>query len=171
MVSLLRLDVARLKKSPGESGRFYLRAELPPVELSGDRMSFSGPVGVSVVVTSTGSALAVDGKASGRMILNCSRCLEHFEHVFEVPVQETYVQSGGGMEEEAVVFNGDFIDIGPEVIKSVLMSLPMKAVCREDCPGLCPGCGSNLNECGCGGAGRDTDPRLSILKELLQDGQ
>ncbi|NPV73284.1 MAG: DUF177 domain-containing protein [Pelotomaculum sp.] len=165
---MLKLDVARLKRAPGDSARFELLAEsLPPLELQGELLEFSGPVKAVLNVANTGSALTVEGEASGRIKLNCSRCLDPFDYPFTVSVQETYtpVPDGG---EETVPFSGDVLDITPEVLKSIILSLPMKAVCRMDCLGLCPGCGHNLNEGRCRCEGEDVDPRLSVLKNLIK---
>ncbi|MCL6560327.1 MAG: DUF177 domain-containing protein, partial [Firmicutes bacterium] len=68
----------------------------------------------------------------------------------------------------AVPFHGDVLDVTPEVLKSIILALPMKAVCREECPGLCPGCGRNLNEGRCGCVNEDIDPRLSVLKDFFK---
>ena len=171
VVTLLQLDVARLKKSPGDFARYELLAELPPLELSGERFNFSGPVNASLVVHNNGSTLSVGGMVSGGLRLTCCRCLETFDFLFEVPIEETYSQTAGRGREEEVPFSGDVIDATPEVLKSIILALPMKAVCRDRCPGLCPKCGHNLNEGACDCAGEDIDPRLSVLKELLKDKQ
>lgn len=165
---MLQLDVARLKRSPGDSVRFDLPADLPPLELAGENVSFAGPVKAGLVVRNTGTNLAVEGEVSGTLKLTCGRCLEPFDYFFEVPVEETYAPASEGDRGEAVPFTGDVLDITPEVLKSIILALPMKAVCREECPGLCPKCGRNLDEGRCGCGNEDMDPRLSVLKDLLK---
>ena len=71
-------------------------------------------------------------------------------------------------DEEIETFSGDSIDLTSSVIRNILAVLPMKVVCRDDCKGLCPVCGQNLNikDCGC-----DTtyiDPRFESLRSLLK---
>ncbi|MDD2499121.1 MAG: DUF177 domain-containing protein, partial [Desulfitobacteriaceae bacterium] len=72
-------------------------------------------------------------------------------------------------EEEIYFYEGDKIDILPQVLQTILLELPMKVLCREDCKGLCPVCGTNLNikECRC--ERESIDPRLAALKNLLND--
>lgn len=170
VVTVLQLNIARLKRSPGDSVQFDLLADLSPLEMPGESLSFSGPVKAGLVVNNTGATLAVEGEVSGRLNLTCGRCLEFFEYFFEVPIEETYTPAPAseGDRGEAVPFTGDVLDITPEVVKSIILALPMKAVCREECPGLCPKCGHNLNEGRCGCGNEEFDPRLSALKDLLK---
>jgi uncharacterized protein len=166
---VLQLNVARLKRSPGDTARYDLTAELPALELQDESMRFSGPVKAGLDVDNTGPVLAVKGEVSGKLTLTCGRCLEPFEYSFDVPVEETYAPDTGGEKGEAVPFSGDILDITPEVLKSIILALPMKAVCREDCRGLCPKCGKNLNEGRCDCESEDIDPRFSVLKDLFKE--
>jgi len=68
---------------------------------------------------------------------------------------------------DAEPFDGKTIDLDPIVREQVLLALPVSVVCRDDCKGLCPKCGQNLNERDCGhGAEKEIDPRLARLKDL-----
>ncbi len=70
----------------------------------------------------------------------------------------------GDADEE--LFDGKTIDLDPILREQVLLALPMQVVCREDCSGLCPTCGQNLNEAKCGCEQRVVDPRLAVLKDI-----
>ncbi len=167
--TMLQLDVARLKRSPGESVSFELMTDLPPMEMAGEKISFDGPVKAVLSATNTGQAIIVEGTVSGLLQLNCSRCLEPFRYSFEVPFAEIYTTAvEEAKEEEAIPFSGDILDVTPEVLKGLIMELPMKAVCHEECQGLCSGCGQNLNQGRCGCAGTEVDPRLSVLRDILK---
>lgn len=63
-------------------------------------------------------------------------------------------------------FDGKTIDLDPIVREQVLLALPMHAVCKEDCKGLCGMCGQNLNEKACGCQSKVIDPRLAALKDI-----
>lgn len=165
---MLQLDVGMLKKAPGDFEPFNLSAELPPFELQGECMNFPGPVKAILVVSNNGTTLVVEGEVSGRLTLNCSRCLDNYDYFFEVPFSETYAQAAQDNVGEVVPFSGDILDITPEVLNSIILSLPMKALCREDCRGLCQRCGCNLNKSRCDCSNEETDPRLSVLKKLLK---
>jgi uncharacterized protein len=67
---------------------------------------------------------------------------------------------------EEEVYTGKVIDLDPLVREQLVLSLPAYPVCREDCKGLCPVCGSNLNERDCGCDRHVPDPRWAGLKKL-----
>lgn len=67
---------------------------------------------------------------------------------------------------DELVFEGKTIDLDPILREQVLLALPMNAVCRDDCKGLCSKCGQNLNEKQCGCDTRVLDPRLAALKDI-----
>jgi uncharacterized protein len=64
------------------------------------------------------------------------------------------------------VFDGRTIELDPIIREQILLALPMDAVCRDDCKGLCPSCGKDLNESACACAPRPMDPRLAALKSI-----
>lgn len=165
---MLQMNVARLKHSPGISASFNLCEEIPPLEMQGEKVAFAGPVRASLTAANTGGALKVEGSASGNLRLTCGRCLERFDFPFTVPVEEVFVFAAEKAAEDAVVFTGDVLDVTQEVYSGVILALPMKLLCREDCPGLCPRCGQKLADGPCGCGGEDIDPRLSALKKLLK---
>ena len=68
------------------------------------------------------------------------------------------------------VFDGKVIDLTPIVREQVVLALPMSAVCREDCRGLCGQCGQNLNEKACGCSPKFEDPRFAALKNIKLQG-
>ncbi len=78
-------------------------------------------------------------------------------------------ESGGSFELEDAdqeLFDGKTIDLTPIVREQLLLALPMNAVCREDCKGLCSQCGANRNEVACACDTRPVDPRLAPLKNI-----
>ncbi|MBZ4420049.1 DUF177 domain-containing protein [Myxococcus sp. RHSTA-1-4] len=78
-------------------------------------------------------------------------------------------ESGGSFSMEDAdeeVFDGKTIDLDPIVREQLLLALPMSAVCREDCQGLCPQCGINRNEAKCNCELKPVDPRLAPLKNI-----
>ncbi len=64
------------------------------------------------------------------------------------------------------LFDGKTIDLDPILREQVLLALPMRVVCVDDCKGLCATCGQNLNEAKCGCEPRAVDPRLAVLKDI-----
>ena len=94
----------------------------------------------------------------------CRRCLREVGGELKVEVRELF-RRGGGEDEGTYPMTEDHINLRDMFLDSLFAALPLLPLCREDCAGLCPQCGTNWNEstCGCDPAG---DPRWSVLDSL-----
>ena len=95
----------------------------------------------------------------------CRRCSVEVTGECDVAVAERFVAHADPADEEAYPIDGDVIDLRHLVRDAVLLDLPLAPLCRDDCRGLCPLCGTDRNEaaCECQPA---TDPRWATLDEL-----
>ena len=124
-----------------------------------------------------GDVYRVTGRVDTRLELECSRCLESFEIPVESTFELRYVpqdQNTGEGEREideddltTAYYRDQTIDLGALMAEQFQLALPMKPLCSEDCKGLCPECGGNLNKTTCDCTPKWEDPRLSALKGLL----
>ena len=71
--------------------------------------------------------------------------------------------------DDYIVSKDGFIDADDTLIEQILLELPLKHLCREDCKGLCPKCGADLNTTQCSCDTSDPDPRFDVLRKLLED--
>jgi uncharacterized protein len=127
----------------------------------------------------TNQGLLVDGRVDLTVELTCNRCLEQFEQPLHILFTEQFfptvdVVSGIPLPsfDEDEIFPIDdhhHVDLTEAIRQHVLLELPMSAICREDCAGLCPQCGHNLNlgPCKCQ---PEVDQRFNVLQQLLQNG-
>lgn len=120
----------------------------------------------------------VSFKTKAKLI--CSKCLEEFEFPLEVEFEEEFfptrdVETGAPIplpEDEDLegfsISEKHILDLREAIRQYILLSLPMKPLCRPDCAGLCPKCGHNLNmgPCGCE---REIDSRWAPLRKLLKE--
>lgn len=136
---------------------------------------FSSPVHVSGKVyekaaASRGSESLVmaDFLLEGEYDTSCARCLENLH--LPVSFSATYAVATKlqGEEEESVILaeNG-ILDIGEHADALFFMEIPSKHLCNDECKGICQGCGKNLNVEKCTCSGKNIDPRLAVLKKLL----
>ncbi|HET6983234.1 MAG TPA: DUF177 domain-containing protein [Myxococcaceae bacterium] len=146
-----------------------------------------GPALLHVKLQKTGSGVLLRGSTEVTVHTPCRRCLADVH--LRVPVSFTLnlvsqaalagddadrgddeqAERAGSFDLERAdeeLFDGKTIDLDPLVREQVLLALPMHAVCREDCKGLCGSCGQNLNEGQCGCATTQVDPRLAALKNI-----
>jgi uncharacterized protein len=83
--------------------------------------------------------------------------------------KDTGLQSDDGYMPVEVDYWGRTLDLSDQVWESLLILLPLKLLCREECAGLCPHCGADLNEGPCSCAPQESDPRFEILREFSVD--
>ena len=106
----------------------------------------------------------------------CARCLAPVEGVFSLDFERTVAAEGSISEEQleenldtyVMVRNGT-LDVDEPLREELIISFPMRLLCDENCPGLCPKCGKPLREGDCGCSKKEIDPRLAVLQALLDD--
>ncbi len=103
----------------------------------------------------------------------CDRCAEDITKDMELDIEKVLVKSISGDDyddEKYIILPDGILDLDELIREEIIMFLPYKMLCREDCKGLCPKCGKNLNKgkCDCK---KDINPAMEPLLELLQQGE
>ncbi len=98
----------------------------------------------------------------------CMRCLQPFAQMLEIDFTELYAFPGKIPDAELTFPESGQLNLAPLVREYMILAFPMQTVCRVDCKGLCPVCGANLNEHTCHHEEETGDPRLAVLKALLE---
>lgn len=128
--------------------------------------------GVNVVgrLYSKADVLYLDINISFDFFGFCDRCAEKVKKHFSFDVKRIVVEKLENEEDDDdyIVVSNRELDLDELVNEEVSLSLPNKILCKEDCKGLCPKCGANLNvkQCNCK---KDVDPRMAALLQLLED--
>jgi uncharacterized protein len=100
--------------------------------------------------------------------LECVRCLTDFLQSLNINFTELYAFSQRYVTDSGLLMpETGFIDLAPVLREYILLEIPISPLCRQDCKGLCPICGNNLNESTCNHEDESVDPRLASLKKLL----
>lgn len=135
------------------------------------RVGITEPLTAELVLTPHGEGLLVQGHLQGCVSLPCDRCAENAACAVDVrfDIFEA-VQEPGEQEEINDRFRqGRFgleLDLAAVLWEQFILALPVKPLCSEDCQGMCPRCGANLNAGDCGCAQDALDPRLEVLRRL-----
>lgn len=134
------------------------------------------PLAIYCELSKNGDMISAKGWVKGKMLLACGRCLREFETPFKSFLEVHYrpqLPEGPELEEsfpegelEVVYFEGDVLDIGDQIRQTILLSVPMRALCRDECRGLCGGCGRDLNQEACQCHEPPTDSRWEALKSF-----
>lgn len=150
----------------------WLTEECPGVEAT------LAPKGLRLrgTLTMAGDDVFLRGTVSGEMRSTCVRCLEEAKLPVSIPLLTTFVEASDEDEEEedanddvdVATFDGDEIDLAPEIRDQLVLALPLHPLCREDCRGLCPVCGVNRNQkaCKCEEKVRESASPLAGLRNI-----
>lgn len=165
---MLIVDLGRLARE----GRLRVRQDIAPDDpiWSGLEFRFSGPVQVDLEAQPAVKDVIVHGRVKGEVAHECRRCLEPVPVAIDENVS-MFFQDGVPEEQAeaeevyALPERGD-LDLTQAVREQVALAVPQYALCREDCRGLCPQCGRNLNEGDCDCAVEEVDDRWAALRRI-----
>jgi uncharacterized protein len=163
-------DLGRLSLSSGEGRRLDLEVPVAGFEFGGQRYAVPGGTVLGVLdVSHTTAGYSLRLRFETELEGPCMRCLEVADQGVDVDAREVD-QPGGGEELRSPYLEGEELDVRAWARDALALALPTQIVCREDCRGLCPVCGENLNSAGADHFHeRGPDPRWAALRELKLD--
>ncbi len=149
---------------------------LAAIQESGE-CTFLEPLDVRLSVAREYDHIRASGRVATKVRLGCSRCLAEYEAAIDSPFTVFYMPAaaGVGQDEEvelteedliSATYEGDEIDFSGEIAEQVLTEIPVKPLCKEECKGLCPVCGTDLNETACGCTEESFSIKFGALKNL-----
>jgi uncharacterized protein len=136
-----------------------------------------GPVSLKGHASRSDSRVEISGRVDARVEYDCDRCLRAIELAIKQPFDLAYVPPLGAAGERILgeddldvgFYRGEVLDLDDVAREQIELALPMSKRCSEDCKGLCPVCGANLNEAACACREQEIDPRWAALKSLKTD--
>jgi uncharacterized protein len=166
-------DLGALRLSSGEGRHVELEAPVEPLALGGERYQVEpterGPAGIPVALDISrmmGGGYALRLRFAAALSGPCMRCLKPARPTVEVDAREVD-RPGEGEELESPYVKDEQLDVAAWARDAFVLALPSKALCREDCAGLCPTCAADLNETGPEHRHESApDPRWAKLREL-----
>jgi len=148
--------------------------------LTGEDFRIVAPVKLTARVSKDASKVRLAGRVQTTLETDCGRCLEPFTVPVDAKLDLMFLPDAGDgavqvagekevREEDTGVsfYKDDTIDLGEVMRDEFFLALPMKPLCKDDCKGLCPLCGANWNRDTCTCKAEWVDPRLAVLKKLL----
>ena len=163
------LGLSKIIDCPGQSIPFSVSVDLSDL-CYGVSCPVSEPVLAQGTVRNTAGVLMMEGQVRTTIHGICDRCAGSFDREVTFPIDVVLVTELANEEnEDEWVFplEGDSADLDDIVRTVFVLNLDSKLLCKEDCKGLCPRCGKNLNDgpCNCQ---KELDPRFAALKQLLE---
>ena len=162
------IDVKPILHTPGGERTFQFELDLSDMEFAG-RYPISRPVIVEGVVRNRAELLSLELTAYTTLDAVCDRCGKAF--LQDKTVSCNYILAEDLQNEdsdEIVLLEDGQVDAGELAREAFILGMDTKTLCSEDCRGLCPRCGADLNlgSCSCK---KETDPRLAVLAKLLEN--
>ena len=171
----MRFEIDKLSEQGEPFAHAYAPGEL---DLGEEGARLLAPAEVEGKVSRRGDEVRLRGRVRATVEARCDRCLKPAAVPVDQSFDERYVPAGDEVKEEETelrpdelalaVYEGETLDADDLVREQILLALPTRLLCREECKGLCPGCGADLNSEACGCARDEVDPRWAALAELKE---
>lgn len=179
------VPITTLKRSPGTRRAESRSGRVGELAVAGTFVPGDGEVSVEAILDAVAGGIEVSADVSAPWKGECRRCLKPVDGRLTVHVRELYrphehnghAHRARGEhqdhqphpeeeDEETYPLRGEMLDLQPLVRDSLLLELPLAPLCSDDCRGLCPTCGADLNESPCGCTETPSDPRWAALEAL-----
>ena len=161
------IDLQQIFESTGESQNLETTIDKSDYELFGC-YPFINPIAVKGLVANKADVVFLDVKVSFDFKLPCNRCLEDFIKSYDYSFHHILVNEPDKENDEYIALEAFKLDLDELIMSDILLNLPSKFLCKDDCKGLCEKCGANLNFTSCDCNDDNIDPRLSVLADLLK---
>lgn len=161
------LDLKKIFTDENETLSFDYKMDLSATEV-GSSYPFVSPVKVKGTVVGKDGFAQLEVKASFDFSIPCDRCARRIDRRYDFSFSHTLVPSLENEDDDRFIeVHNEQLNLDELIREDILLELPTKFLCREDCRGICPTCGKNRNDGPCGCDSRHTDPRFDVLKNLI----
>ena len=141
------IDIKKLKQSGKDECAFCFQTEVESGAITLPGAEFNAPATINGTLTLSGKNVFVEGEITYSLKAPCSRCLKETVYTAVVPFDEEFSEDPDS--DEAYKFSKGLVDLTEMTREKIILSMPMAVLCKEDCKGICPSCGANLNETQC----------------------
>ena len=167
----MRIDVSEILKLDGASLDIEYDGPVEDEEINSiadDLISF-GPVSFKGKMVNVGGVLKLEGSLKADYTAVCYRCRRKTERHMKLGIKEDFINASENPDDEAYTYEGKYIDLSRVLKDNIILNLPMKQVCKPECKGLCPKCGTDLNEKECDCREDYINPHMEVLKNFFNN--
>jgi uncharacterized protein len=180
----MALPVLHLIEIPHEGLSLSCDVQVDDLALGPEDVRIPGELALSLNAVKAGAVVHVTGTLSGTARRQCVRCLKEYDDALWIPVvgeyhrdtdlkgkpdgRESSEQSGDETDDDVYVYTGEEIELGGMLREHVILSAPMQPLCHDDCRGLCPVCGQDLNVRRCDCREEQIQSPFAVLKKLRE---
>lgn len=161
------LNLKQIFEVVGATKPFEFSLDLSELELWGEK-PFQTPVKINGKAENCCSVVTLAYTAEFTLNATCANCLKSIEKEFSLPFNHVIVRELNDTENDELIYAEDDTIVLDELVTSdVLLNIPFKILCKDDCKGLCPICGADKNENPCDCKPKSGNSHFSALKELF----
>jgi uncharacterized protein len=188
----MALPSPHLSEIPAEGLHLTCTAQPDELQLEPVDARVSGELGLSIEIVKAGRAVHVSGTLAGTFVRQCVRCLNEYDEPASIPFtadyrgeeppakpqskrakprseeEESDADASIEDEEEPYSLAGDRLELAEMLREQIILATPMQPLCREDCRGLCPTCGQDLNERQCDCPEERQESPFLVLRKLTE---
>jgi uncharacterized protein len=163
----MTIDISQLLRKKILKQSIHLEMDKTEVLTTQEEIKVTKPVSINGSLTMASDIVALDAQITTELLLQCSRCIENFTYALDISIHEEFTNNRDNRDDNVIFIDSDNIDITDIIDSNIILALPIKSLCSENCKGLCQICGTNLNVSTCNCGDKDVDPRFAKLKDLF----
>ena len=164
----MKIDISHISKVNGASLDVSVNETLAELEKTVDGFVFTNPVNFEGKLVNAGDVLNLSGRVSVNFASKCHRCLKDLENRMTIPVKENFISSEKATDEESYTYEGNYLTIDKALKDNIILNLPIRQLCNDECKGLCKSCGCDLNVSGCECMEDTINPQMEALKNFFK---
>lgn len=164
------LNVSNALKNPGQVYPFEADARIEEMEVLGDPVRMTD-VAVKGTVVGSDEMVSLEAKATATVISRCARCLEEVRFPIAAEMHADFVRQPDPDDPDQYPYESSVLELTDAIRDALVLELPLRFLCKEDCKGLCPKCGANLNtgSCTCQEGDDDLNPFAALRSIALNN--
>ncbi|MBP3372181.1 MAG: DUF177 domain-containing protein [Clostridia bacterium] len=163
----MSIDVSLALKNEGVQYPFSEKLELGVIECMYGNFETEGATAVSGTLVAMEGEIYLEGEIEVALVRLCDRCADEYKRSYHLEFKETFTGKKDGDESENYTFADGQVDLVQMVEDYVVLQVPTASLCSEDCKGLCPVCGVNLNRASCNCGANDQSGPFGMLAGLM----
>ena len=165
----MKFNISNIIKNNGASLNIEFCEVLTGFESVEGEYEFGSPVIFKGMVVNDSGNMKLNGHLCTEYTVVCYRCLKEITKEMCIEIKEDFIKKTDETDNEAYTYDNNCIEIDKVLMDNIILGLPMKQICREECKGLCLKCGSDLNEKDCNCCEDVVSPRMEALKKYFNN--
>ncbi|MCX7923813.1 MAG: DUF177 domain-containing protein [Clostridia bacterium] len=165
----MNINISDIVKVEGASLDVEFVEKLTDLDSVVGDFTFDNPVHFKGRLVNIGGVMKLDGHLKADYSSKCYRCLDDVNGEIDISIKEDFVDREKSSDTETYTYEGNYVSLDKTLKDNIVLNLPMKQVCTDECKGFCPKCGIDMNTKSCECKEEDINPKMEILKNFFNN--